>query len=287
VVLQAGDHISIDFELRVNGPSALRRGRKNILAWIDARSGAQSHGAAIIERLGYESGMYDTYIRTDSQSFNDLNDFDAIFFLGGHESDLPPQRAAELLSFVKDDGKGFVAGHNAADVFRSWPEYGRMLGGRLAGHPWGFMDETLVIEDPHFPGMQQLPRILSLYHESYEIKELSREKVDVLMRLDTSKLDMSRAQRKDGDFPQAWAKTYGKGRVYYNSLGHDVTTWDDPAIQKMYFEAIKWALGLTDAKIEPHPLVIINGSPERLKVAHLQHGTSVDRYVQADTGAMP
>jgi type 1 glutamine amidotransferase len=58
---------------------------------------------------------------------------------------------------------------------------------------------------------------------------------------------------------------YGKGRVYYNSLGHDVTAWDIPAVQKMYFEAIKWALGLTDATIQPHPLVQVDGSPERLK----------------------
>jgi type 1 glutamine amidotransferase len=257
-----------------------RPGRKNVLAWIDSRSAMQSHGAAIVERLGYESGLYDTFIRSDSQSAirpvmhgndsqraegYDLDQFDAIFFLGSRESDLTPQQRADLISFVKDDGKGFVGGHAAADSFRPWAEYGEMVGGTLAAHTWGFTDETLVIEDPNFPGMQTLPRIVTRYDETYEMKNMSRDKVDVLMRLDASKLDMSKAHRKDDDFPLAWAKTYGKGRVYCNTLGHDITVWDNPTIQKMYFEAMKWALGLTDAKIEPHPLVRISGTPQPLK----------------------
>jgi type 1 glutamine amidotransferase len=44
-------------------------------------------------------------------------------------------------------------------------------------------------------------------------------------------------------FPVAWSKMYGKGRVFYSTLGHTEESWDDPDIRKMYFEAIKWALG--------------------------------------------
>src|SRR5262249_29627276 len=47
------------------------RQRKAVLAWADTRNGiaqheSVSHALAVIERLGYESGAYDTYIRTDS-----------------------------------------------------------------------------------------------------------------------------------------------------------------------------------------------------------------------------
>jgi uncharacterized protein len=56
---------------------------------------------------------------------------------------------------------------------------------------------------------------------------------------------------KDSDWPLAWAKMYGKGRVYYSALGHDPSTWDDRAVEEMYFEAIRWALKLTDADITP------------------------------------
>src|SRR5688572_1090334 len=46
-------------------------GRKRVLAWADTRNGiaqheSVSHALSVIERLGYESGAYDTFIRTDS-----------------------------------------------------------------------------------------------------------------------------------------------------------------------------------------------------------------------------
>jgi len=254
-----------------------RPGRKNVLAWIDSRSLMQSHGAAVIERLGYESGLYDTYIRSNAEAaiapgsagqrseLFDLDKFDAIFFLGSIERDLTPQQRAELIAFVKDDGKGFVGGHAASDAFQPWDEFAELLGGRLDGHPWGKTDLTFVIENPGFPGLQRLPRILTRFEESYEIRALSRDKVDVLMRLDATGMDMSKPHRKDGDYPVAWAKLYGKGRVYNNILGHEIEVWDNPAIQTMYFEALKWALGLTDVKLEPHPLRQVRGTPAPLQ----------------------
>lgn len=265
---------------------ARRPGRKNVLAWVDVQNGFQhdsiSHAVSTIERLGYESGLYDTFIRSDSQVItkhglfgadgqvvygHDLNDYDAIFFFGVREIDLRAQQRADLISFVKDDGKGFVAAHAGGTAFMSWPEFGEMLGGRFDEHPWGMTDETLLIEAPDFPGLQQLPRVLSWRDEAYQVKEFARDKVDVLIRLDVSKMDLSGplVHRRDGDFPQAWAKTYGNGRVYYNALGHDITAWDNPAIQRMYFEAIKWALRLQDAPVRPHPIVQVNGTPQPLK----------------------
>src|SRR5262245_11584986 len=53
------------------GRGATPRLRKVVLAWADTRNGiaqhdSVSHALAVIERLGYESGLYDTFIRTDS-----------------------------------------------------------------------------------------------------------------------------------------------------------------------------------------------------------------------------
>src|SRR5262245_63174982 len=53
------------------GRGAAPRTRKVVLAWADTRNGiaqhdSVSHALAVIERLGYESGAYDTFIRTDS-----------------------------------------------------------------------------------------------------------------------------------------------------------------------------------------------------------------------------
>ena len=84
-----------------------------------------------------------------------------------------------------------------------------------------------------------------MFHdELYQIKDFSRDKIRVLAHLDASKLDLTQplVHRKDGDFPAAWAKTYGKGRVFYSILGHEAEDWDNPVLQQMYFEAIRWAL---------------------------------------------
>ena len=264
---------------RVRGEqAAASTPRKHVLAWADVRNGYQhdsiSHAVATIERLGRESGAYDTFIRTDSQlitkhaitfpagtgiatgeEFNvrNLNYFDAIFFFGVREIDLSVEQRADLLSFVKDDGKGFVAAHSAATAFFSWPEFGEMLGGRFDEHPWGVADGTLVVDDPKFPAMRHLSRSMVFHDELYQIKDFSREKIRVLAHLDASKLDLTRplVHRKDGDFPAAWAKSYGKGRVFYSILGHDADDWDNPALSTMYFEAIRWALRLVDADASP------------------------------------
>jgi type 1 glutamine amidotransferase len=47
---------------------------------------------------------------------------------------------------------------------------------------------------------------------------------------------------------------YGKGRVFYSTLGHVEANWDKPEMQKMFLEAIKWAMRLTDADVTPRRL---------------------------------
>jgi hypothetical protein len=254
-------------------PAGAQQPRKRVLAWADVRNGFQhdsiSHAVATIERLGRESAAYDTFIRTDSQlitkrpitfpagtgiatgeEFNvrNLDYFDAIFFFGVREIDLSAEQRADLLSFVRDDGKGFVAAHSAATAFFSWPEFGEMLGGRFDEHPWGIADGTVVVDAPMFPAMRHFPARVVVHDELYQLKDFSRDKIHVLAHLDASKLDLTRplVHRTDGDFPAAWAKTYGRGRVFYSILGHDADDWDNPLVQKMYVEAIRWSLKLVE-----------------------------------------
>jgi len=242
--------------------------RKHLLAIGEEkgyRHEAVSHALATIERLGHESGLWDTTIRTDTEALTkkkleynakNLNDFDAVLFYTGGELEMDAQQKADFLSFVHDDGKGFVGVHSATITFTSWPEYGEMIGGYFDQHPWGTFDAPILVEDPSFPGMQQWPHEFVLHDEIYQLKDYSRDKVRVLMRLDPSKLDLKNknVHRTDGDFAVTWAKTYGKGRVFYSTLGHVPENWDDPRLQAMYTEAIRWAMGLSNADVTPQPL---------------------------------
>jgi len=249
-------------------PAAMQAAAKKRLLAIGEEKGyrheAVSHALATIERLGRESGLWDTTIRTDTEALTkkkleynakNLNDFDAVLFYTGGTLEMDDQKKADLLSFVHDDGKGFIGVHSATITFTDWPEYGEMLGGYFDEHPWGTFDAPIVVEDPAFPGMQQWPRSFVLKDEIYQIRNFSRDKVRVLMCLDPGKLDLNnpRVHRKDQDFAVTWAKMYGKGRVYYSTLGHVPENWDRPDFQQMFIEAIKWAMGLVDADVTPKP----------------------------------
>ncbi len=241
--------------------------RKKLLAIGEEkgyRHDAVSHALATIEHLGRESGLWDTVIRTDTEALTknkleynakNLNNFDAVLFYTGGTLEMDDRQKADFLSFIHDDGKGFIGIHSATITFTKWPEFGEMIGGYFDEHPWGTLEAPIVVEDPDFPGMSQWPRAFTIRDEIYQIKNFSRDDRRVLMRLDSSKLDLTnpRVHRTDKDFAVTWAKMYGKGRVYYSTLGHVEENWDKPEFQNMFREAIKWALGLVDANITPRP----------------------------------
>jgi type 1 glutamine amidotransferase len=257
--------------------------RKRVLAIGDVHTAYQhdsvSHALATIEQIGNKTGLFETYIRTDTQlitkspvygigkygkggerrsNAKNLNDFDAIFFYGLGEEDLSEDQKKDLLSFVHDDGKGYVGAHSAIDAFYNWPQYGEMMGAYFDNHPWGVFKAPSIVEERGFPGFKQFPPEFYLQDEIYvpTDKPYSRTNVDVLARLDASKIDLKvkDLHRTDGDFPVAWVRNYGKGNVFYSTFGHPIAVWDDERVQTMYLEAIKWALGLTAYTPRPHPM---------------------------------
>jgi hypothetical protein len=256
------------FSSLLSGQAPPESSRKKLLAIGEEkgyRHEAISHALATIERLGRETHRWDTTIRTDTEPLTkkkleynakNLNSFDAVLFFTGGTLEMDDQQKADFLSFIHDDGKGFVGIHSATITFTKWPEYGEMIGGYFDEHPWGTFDAPILVEDPGFPGMSQWPHSFILKDEIYQIKNYSRDDRRILMRLDASKLDLNnpRVHRTDKDFAVAWAKMYGKGRVYYTTLGHVEENWDNPQFQKMITEAIQWALGMVNADITPRPL---------------------------------
>lgn len=218
-----------------------------------------------VAEMGMESGLWDTEIRTDTElltkkkldrNAKNLSYFDAVIFASTTgELDMDASQKQDLLSFVKEDGKGFVGIHAALDTNYTWPEYGEMIGGWFDQHPWMTFNAPIRNEAPDFPATRHFPAAFVKYDEIYQPKSWSRDKVNVLLSLDPSKLnytDNPRVHRADRDFAVAWTKSYGKGRVFYSTLGHTEESWKDPDIRKMYFEAVKWTLGMTEGSTSTH-----------------------------------
>ena len=107
-----------------------------------------------------------------------------------------------------------------------------------------------------FPATRHFPAGRFAFNdEFYQPKAFSRDKMHVLLRLDTTKVPSNiTLNNKEGDHPLAWAKMYGKGRVFYGSFAHANATWDIADVKRMYLEAINWALGMTEGTIQPHPM---------------------------------
>ena len=239
---------------------------KRNLLFIGQAKGYQheaiSTAMATLYNLGRSSGQWNTMLRTDCTAITkkplkweakNLDAYDAIVFFTDGDLEMDASQKADLLSFVRDDGKGFIGIHSAAITFTGWPEYGEMLSGYFDGHPWGQFNAPLVMEDATFPGLKHFPPTFSLFDEVYQIKNFSRQNVRVLMSLDAGKLDLTRKgmKRADNDFAVIWAKNFGKGRVLYNGLGHVPALWERPDFQKMWLEMVQWSMELIPGDATP------------------------------------
>lgn len=223
-----------------------------------------SSAMVMFYNLGKNSGLWDTSFRTDCTPVTkktlkwgakNIDAYDAIVFYTDGDLDMDESQKADLLAFVREDGKGFIGVHSATITFTSWPAYGEMIGGYYDEHPWGEFNAPLLVEDPGFPGMKYLPKSFTLLDEIYQVRDFSRENVRVLMSLDAGKLDLNRksVHRTDKDFAVIWARNYGKGRILYNGLGHGPAVWDRPEIQKMWMDMVQWSMGMIPGDATPRP----------------------------------
>ena len=241
------------------------KSRKKVLA-VGMSAGWQhdsvSDALATIYDLGREFGLWDTYIRTDTElltkkrlegNAKNLDFFDAVFFMTTGELPLDSSQKADLISFVKEDGKGFLGAHNATDTFYKWPEYGEMIGGYFDGHPWNQFEATVRVEDREFPATRHFPESFQIFDEIYQTRNFSRFRVRVLMSLDTSNVDMTINGVHGNEIPLTWVREYGNGRVFYSGFGHTPEVWQRPDIRTMWFEAVKWTLGMTEGDATPRP----------------------------------
>ena len=234
----------------------VRIGRTRRLLAIGAAPAGWQHestsGALVaLDALGRESGLWTTTIRTDAQlltrrplkeNAKNLDHFDALFFFTCGDLPLDEEQKQALVAFVKDDGKGFLAAHST--TVAEWPAFVELVGGRFDGHPWDQLEAKVKVEDREFPATRHLPERLRLFDEFYQIRDFSRATSHVLMSLDMASVDKARPGVKHEDVPIAWTRSYGKGRVFYSSLGHPPAAWTRPDLRLMWLEAAKWALRL-------------------------------------------
>ncbi len=206
--------------------------------------------------MGDKTGAFQVTVVTDDYSvFNaeTLKQFDAICLNNTTNLKLDPEKTPEqckaLMDFVKS-GKGLVGIHAAADNFYQWPEGMEMMGNKFTGHPWTAGGTwAFKIDEPDHPLMVPFQgRGFKISDEIYRTDEplYSRDKQRVLMSLDTSDpttRNVKEWKAGDEDTGITWVKDWGKGRMFYCSLGHNDAIFMNTPILEHYLRGIQFAMG--------------------------------------------
>lgn len=236
-------------------------------------------GKVAFTEMGKKTGAFETVISDDLANFeaDTIRSFDGILFLSttmnpfapnkeeaGKMSGKEKQAAAKreetlksnLMSFVKKGG-AFIGIHAATDTFYEWEEYGEMINGFFDGHPWGAGTQVSIKVEP---GQEKHPLVamfdgqnVDFKEEIYQLKDPYNSKsVHMLLRLDPEKSDMNVGgiKREDKDFGVSWVRRWGKGRVFYCSLGHNHEMYWHPKVIRHYLAGIQWALGDYEVEVK-------------------------------------
>jgi type 1 glutamine amidotransferase len=188
----------------------------------------------VMASIGPANGITSTATEELSAfSAANLANYDVIMFaMTSGELPFTNDQKAAILDFV-NGGKGFVGVHSATDTLRGWADYGRLVGAYVVDHPWT-QSARVIVEDASHPAAGSRDPF-TLEEEFYVFDSNPRGRVQVLLRLDAASVGAT------GDFPLAWAQSFGGGRAYYNALGHFPATWRDARFQAQVMAAIKWA----------------------------------------------
>jgi type 1 glutamine amidotransferase len=198
-----------------------------------------------ITELGQRSGLFSTTLcRTASdvsrmltRSF--LADVDAIVFANTTGS-LPIPDLSAVLEWIRE-GHGFAGMHSAADTYHDAPAYLEMLGNEFLTHG----DQATVdaiVENPSHPASSPLGQRFRIFDEIYKFTKPNRSSVTMLLSLDRHPDDGLPQAGQPGDLPLAWAKSYGRGRVFYTALGHRESVWQNTSYQEHILGGIRWVL---------------------------------------------
>ncbi len=244
-----------------------------VFSVVNGNHTATPLGAKALELMGQKTGAFEVVHSTDPSIFKaeNLKPFDAVCLNNSNRLSCfnDPELCQGLLDFVTS-GKGLVGVHAAATNFSAkwgsdWPEGAEMIGGIFNGHPW-HEKVTIKLEEPGHPLNAAFGgKGFEITDEVYQFTgPHSRRKLRILLRVDETKTDMDRKgkmDRPDNDFAVSWIQRFGKGRVFYCSLGHDHPVFWNRAVLKHYLDGIQYALG--DLPADATPSAMLPGDGEK------------------------
>jgi type 1 glutamine amidotransferase/sugar phosphate isomerase/epimerase len=251
-------------------PYATPKARRTLLV-IESLEGMSHntipHTNVMIQRMGDKTGAWTTVFSNDLTNlrYPKVKEYDAIFLNSIVGEFLPdPTLRQDLVRYVNEGG-GIGGIHGTPWASRNWDEFAEMIGAQSAPHR--IENGILKVYDKDNPIVRPFNyEDLAFREEYYRFEHegngrLRWDKVRVLLIVDLDdKVPASTDKpwqgyrRPDRVYPVAWIREYGKGRVFYNSMGHMTETFVRPEIVGHFLAGMQYILGDLDANATPNPL---------------------------------
>ena len=158
-----------------------------------------------------------------------IGKYDVAMFTGSGVNFTRVEQEKGLCDFVRKGG-GYVGIHSATDSFKRSEPYWELVGGRFAGHGGGkFKVYIYDAEHPITKGLKDF----EIQDETYRHHYHSNVCMRCLIRMNRGKERQS----------MGWVQHYGKGRMFYTSLGHGREAWANPHFQRLVVRGAYWSAG--------------------------------------------
>jgi hypothetical protein len=157
-------------------------------------------------------------------------------------SSITDEQETGLLAAVKG-GVNIAGWHGGmADSFRNNPNYQYMVGGQWVAHPGNIIDYTIQITDHDHPITRGLSDF-AMHSEQYYMHVDPSNRV---LATTTFSADYD-YWIEDCVMPVVWTRSYGKGRVFYASVGHVRADFEVPEAREIVRRGMLWAAGVLEA----------------------------------------
>jgi type 1 glutamine amidotransferase len=240
---------------------------------VIARQGDRpSHAERILRSIGEDNG-FQVISTKDGRVFepDQIGQWDVFVFettgdltVPGTDKKTPisPEGEKAFYEAIRA-GKGFVGMHCAADTFGHHGQrnkgaedpYIRMIGGEFVSHGPQQV-ATIEVVDPKFPGMAQgfgsSGPSFTINDEWYALKNMPEDLHVIMVQVTKGMRSGPAREYNRPNYPMTWARAYGKGRVFYTSMGHREDVWANHMYQGLLLGALGWATGRVDADITPN-----------------------------------
>jgi type 1 glutamine amidotransferase len=174
-------------------------------------------------------------VYTDAGAMNDVDLIVQCWTMG----EIGREELKGLLSAVSA-GTGLAGWHGGlCDAFRNATEYQFMTGGQWVAHPGGKVEyEVNFVSDE-----ANDPIILGL-------KDFRLRSEQYYMHVDPSNTVLATTTFEGTDdapwtkgcvMPVVWKRRYGQGKIFYSTLGHDVSDFDRPEVPELVVRGSLWA----------------------------------------------